>query len=536
MCYLFVNLACAIQTLLRTPNWRPRFKFYHWSLSVLGMTLCLSLMFVSSWYYALVTILIAGCIYKYIEYRGAEKEWGDGIRGLSLNAARYALIKLEEAPPHTKNWRPQLLVLLSLDSDLVVKHPRLLTFTSQLKAGKGLTIASSVLQGTYMTRSAEAKRAETNVKASMSAEKTKGFCHVVVCSNLRDGFSNLIQSAGLGGMKHNAVLMAWPCNWRQAEDPTSWKNFIETVRETTAAHQALLVAKNIDVFPSNTDRLAEGTIDVWWIVHDGGLLMLLPFLLRQHKVWKKCKMRIFTVAQLDDNSIQMKKDLQSFMYQLRLNAEVEVVEMHESDISAFTYERTLVMEQRSQMLKQMQLSKTEREREIQSIADGSRSSIKRKNHTKGLSPNTLQVPCMDDLEHEAHMFHERNSKCHGGHEERNSPDSHQIHMTWTKEKFAAERHRHREAGACVRDIFNMKPEWEHLNQSNVRRMHTAVKLNEAVVNKSQNAHLVLLNMPGPPKNKGGDENYMEFLEVLMEGLERVLLVRGGGREVITIYS
>lgn len=29
---------------------------------------------------------------------------------------------------------------------------------------------------------------------------------------------------------------------------------------------------------------------------------------------------------------------------------------------------------------------------------------------------------------------------------------------------------------------------------------------------------------------------MEFLEVLMEGLDRVLLVRGGGREVITIYS
>lgn len=38
-------------------------------------------------------------------------------------------------------------------------------------------------------------------------------------------------------------------------------------------------------------------------------------------------MRIFTVAQMDDNSIQMKKDLQVFLYHLRLNAEVEVVEM-----------------------------------------------------------------------------------------------------------------------------------------------------------------------------------------------------------------
>ncbi|KAK7162998.1 hypothetical protein R3I93_007134 [Phoxinus phoxinus] len=494
MCYLFVNLACAVQTLLRTPNWRPRFKFYHWSLSFLGMSLSLSLMFVSSWYYALFVILIAGCIYKYIEYRGAVKEWGDGIRGLSLNAARYALIKLEEAPPHTKNWRPQLLVLMKLDSELGVKHPRLLSFTSQLKAGKGLTIVCSVLEGTYMARGADAKLSEKNIKTAMANEKTKGFCHVVVSSNQRDGFSHLIQSAGLGGMKHNAVLVAWPANWKQSESSLSWKNFIETIRETTAAHQALLVAKNIDTFPTNQDRFTEGTIDVWWIVHDGGLLMLLPFLLRQHKVWRKCKMRIFTVAQMDDNSIQMKKDLQTFLYHLRLEAKVEVVEMHAGDISAFTYEKTLVMEQRSQMLKQMQLSKTEREREPQ-------------------------------------LIHDRNTKSHAVQNDKPTPTSDRVHMTWTKEKLISERNRLRDANMTVRDIFNMKPD-----QTNVRRMHTAVKLNEVVVNKSQGAQLVLLNMPGPPKNQGGDENYMEFLEVLTDGLERVLLVRGGGREVITIYS
>ncbi|XP_016339622.1 solute carrier family 12 member 7-like [Sinocyclocheilus anshuiensis] len=500
MCYLFVNLACALQTLLRTPNWRPRFKYYHWTLSFLGMSLCLALMFISSWYYALVAMLIAGCIYKYIEYRGAEKEWGDGIRGLSLNAARYALIRLEEAPPHTKNWRPQLLVLLNLDSELSVKHPRLLSFTTQLKAGKGLTVVGSVLEGTYLTRESDGKRAEQSIKSAMASEKTKGFCHVVVSSNLRDGFSHLIQSAGLGGMKHNSVLMAWPASWRQSNDPQSWKNFIETVRETTAAHQALLVAKNVDSFP-HQERLAEGTIDVWWIVHDGGLLMLLPFLLQQHKVWRKCKMRIFTVAQLDDNSIQMKKDLQMFLYHLRLNAEVEVVEMHDSDISAFTYEKTLVMEQRSQMLKQMQLSRTEREREAQ-------------------------------------LIHDRNTASHAALSDKTDATPERVHMTWTKDKFCTERNRNREpnASVAVRDLFNMKPEWESLNQSNVRCMHTAVKLNEVVVNKSQGAHLVLLNMPGPPKSRGGDENYMEFLEVLMEGLNRVLLVRGGGREVITIYS
>ncbi|KAM4875787.1 solute carrier family 12 member 7 [Thomomys bottae] len=497
MCYMFVNLACAVQTLLRTPNWRPRFKYYHWTLSFLGMSLCLALMFICSWYYALFAMLIAGCIYKYIEYRGAEKEWGDGIRGLSLNAARYALLRVEHGPPHTKNWRPQLLVMLNLDGEQCVKHPRLLSFTSQLKAGKGLTIVGSVLEGTYLDKQAEAQRAEENIRSLMGAEKTKGFCQLVVSSNLRDGTSHLIQSAGLGGMKHNTVLMAWPESWRQADNPFSWKNFVDTVRDTTAAHQALLVAKHIDMFPQNQERFSEGSIDVWWIVHDGGMLMLLPFLLRQHKVWRKCRMRIFTVAQVDDNSIQMKKDLQTFLYHLRISAEVEVVEMVENDISAFTYEKTLMMEQRSQMLKQMQLSKTEREREAQLIHDRNTAS-----HTTAVA--STRAP--------------------------STPD--RVQMTWTKEKLAVEKHRSKDTGTSgFKDLFSLKPD-----QSNVRRMHTAVKLNGVVLSKSQDAQLVLLNMPGPPRNRQGDENYMEFLEVLTEGLNRVLLVRGGGREVITIYS
>ncbi|XP_056384393.1 solute carrier family 12 member 6 isoform X1 [Hyla sarda] len=499
MCYLFVNLACGLQTLLRSPNWRPRFQYYHWTLSFLGMALCLALMFISSWYYAIISMVIAGMIYKYIEYHGAEKEWGDGIRGLSLSAARFALLRLEEGPPHTKNWRPQLLVLVKLDSDLHVSQPRLLSFASQLKAGKGLTIVGSVLLGDYLESYAEALAAEQALKQLMEQERVKGFCQLVVAQKKKEGLSHLIQSCGLGGMRHNTVIMGWPSGWRQSDDSRAWKTFIATVRICTAARQALLVAKNISLFPASRETLAEGHIDVWWVVHDGGMLMLLPFLLKQHKVWRKCKMRIFTVAQMEDNSIQMKKDLATFLYHLRIQADVEVVEMHDSDISAYTYERTLMMEQRSQMLRQMRLSKTDREREAQLVKD--RNSILR----------LTSVGSDDDDETDA------------------APE--RVHMTWTKDKHLSVRGAQSKHMPSFQELLSMRPD-----QSNVRRMHTAVKLNEVIVNKSHDAKLVLLNMPGPPRNPQGDENYMEFLEVLTEGLERVLLVRGGGTEVITIYS
>ncbi|KAM4537310.1 solute carrier family 12 member 6 isoform 2-T2 [Odontesthes bonariensis] len=540
MCYLFVNLACALQTLLRTPNWRPRFSYYHWTLSFLGMTICLALMFISSWYYAIVAMVIAGMIYKYIEYHGAEKEWGDGIRGLSLSAARYALLRLEEGPPHTKNWRPQVLVLLKLDEDAHVKSPRLLTFASQLKAGKGLTIVGTVVSGNFLQSYGEALAAEQTLKHLMDKERVKGFCQCIVAQKSREGISHMIQSSGLGGMKPNTVVMGWPHAWRQSEDPQSWKTFINTVRVTTAAHLALLVPKNISLFPSNSEPCTEGYIDVWWIVHDGGMLMLLPFLLRQHKVWRKCNMRIFTVAQMEDNSIQMKKDLATFLYHLRIEADVEVVEMHDSDISAYTYERTLMMEQRSQMLRQMRLSKSDREKEVYLSPRFGSSGVHPSNTVKG------------DRGRQAQLVKDRNSMLRltsigsdddddtdGGERDRavssgGSTEHHRrVQMTWTKEKTSQYRATH--SGCSTpegfRDMLSIRPD-----HSNVRRMHTAVKLNEVIVNKSHDARLVLLNMPGPPRNTEGDENYMEFLEVLTEGLERVLLVRGGGSEVITIYS
>ncbi|XP_073810822.1 solute carrier family 12 member 5 isoform X2 [Danio rerio] len=548
MCYMFVNLACAVQTLLRTPNWRPRFKFYHWTLSFLGMSLCLSLMFICSWYYAIVAMGIAGCIYKYIEFRGAEKEWGDGIRGLSLSAARFALMRLEEGPPHTKNWRPQILVLVNMDGELKVDQPRMLSLTSQLKAGKGLTIVGTALEGTYLENHDQGQQAEQSLRKLMETEKVKGFSQVVISSNMRDAMSHLVQASGLGGLQHNTVLASWPRNWKQAEDHQSWRNFIELVRETTAGSKALLVPKNISAFPSNGERFTEGHIDVWWIVHDGGMLMLLPFLLRQHKVWRKCKMRIFTVAQMDDNSIQMKKDLTTFLYHLRIDAAVEVVEMHDSDISAYTYEKTLMMEQRSQILKQINLTKTEREREIQSITDSSRGSIRRKNPAAVTTQlSVTEEPAASSKEQkpeeEEQLIHDKSTNPptpatpQSPSADAQTPGT-AVQMTWSEVKCDGEQNK--PVGAttpeAIKDLFNMKPEWENLNQSNVRRMHTALRLNEVIIKKSQEAKLVLLNMPGPPRNRSGDENYMEFMEVLTEGLNRVLLVRGGGREVITIYS
>ncbi len=41
LCYGGVNLSCLLLDLLDAPSWRPRFKFHHWSFSLVGALLCI---------------------------------------------------------------------------------------------------------------------------------------------------------------------------------------------------------------------------------------------------------------------------------------------------------------------------------------------------------------------------------------------------------------------------------------------------------------------------------------------------------------
>ncbi|GIX77043.1 solute carrier family 12 member 7 [Caerostris extrusa] len=506
MCYMFVNLACTLQSLLKTPSWRPRFRCYHWSMSLLGVLLCLSVMFISSWYYALASMALAGMIYKYIEFRGAEKEWGDGIRGLALSAARYSLLRLEEGPPHTKNWRPQILVLCKLNAELVPKHRKLVAFASQLKAGKGLTLVSAVLDGEFTKDIAKLK------------------------------LPSWIQTTGLGGLKHNTVIMGWPFSWRQ--NPEAGRIFIDNVRNIAASKNALLIPKGIDQFPEITGKVS-GHIDVWWIVHDGGLLMLLPFLLKQHRVWKNCKLRIFTIARIlylkttltEDNSIQMKKDLSTFLYHLRIAAEVEVVEMVDSDISAYTYERTLMMEQRTQMLKHLKQRRGTLT-VVQTIKDSVNQPTSKPNKVQFIEMPDQDADLVDVDASETSPTKEGKSPPN----EKGSPPALAPSISIEACEEPPAENDIKASTEPEKPAGDGKSLLAKPDEANVRRMHTAVKLNEVITSKSQDAQLVVINLPGPPKMKIGEENYMEFIEVLTEGLDKVLMVRGGGREVITIYS
>ncbi|XP_042225259.1 bumetanide-sensitive sodium-(potassium)-chloride cotransporter-like isoform X3 [Homarus americanus] len=57
----------------------------------------------------------------------------------------------------------------------------------------------------------------------------------------------------------------------------------------------------VDAMLRFTRKQAKGTIDVWWLYDDGGLTMLIPYILTTRAVWSSCKLRVFCLANKKDD-------------------------------------------------------------------------------------------------------------------------------------------------------------------------------------------------------------------------------------------
>ncbi|KAM9374873.1 solute carrier family 12 member 1 isoform 1-T1 [Phaethornis superciliosus] len=67
-----------------------------------------------------------------------------------------------------------------------------------------------------------------------------------------------------------------------------------TINTMQSTHVGEFNQKLLEASTQFKKKQGKGTIDIWWLFDDGGLTILIPYILTIRKKWKNCKLRIFT--------------------------------------------------------------------------------------------------------------------------------------------------------------------------------------------------------------------------------------------------
>ncbi|KAK6643926.1 hypothetical protein RUM43_000191 [Polyplax serrata] len=76
------------------------------------------------------------------------------------------------------------------------------------------------------------------------------------------------------------------------------------------------VLNNLTLFQR---KQKKGTIDVWWLYDDGGLTLLLPYIISTRSNWSNCKLRVFALANKKDELEFEQRSMASLLAKFRID-------------------------------------------------------------------------------------------------------------------------------------------------------------------------------------------------------------------------
>ncbi|XP_055357606.1 LOW QUALITY PROTEIN: solute carrier family 12 member 3-like [Paramacrobiotus metropolitanus] len=369
--YALVNYATFDAAFSKSPGWRPTFRYYNKWLSLVTSIACIVIMFALDWMSAIIAIGVAVILWVFVYYRDPKVNWGTSGEANIYRRALTDALKLITVEDHVKNYRPQILLLCGLPCS----RPALVHFANSITKGVGMLICGHVLVGKTLERREVLAR---EIYIWLRRQKIRAFYDYVAAERTVEGMKALIQTSGLGKLKPNIIMMGYQQSWsgwteesinsyigvinhafdyniavailyaKEGFDIGEVVNFEKLVRENV---ENLKMEENVNVFVKNekavpldilpTDdpdmvarinlarkfepgkkKRMNGEIHVWWLYDDGGLTLLLPYLMTRRSPWSGCPLKVFCLAGADPEST--KKSMMTLLAQFRIKA-VDVV-------------------------------------------------------------------------------------------------------------------------------------------------------------------------------------------------------------------
>uniref|UniRef100_A0A8C2WT72 Solute carrier family 12 member 3 n=1 Tax=Cyclopterus lumpus TaxID=8103 RepID=A0A8C2WT72_CYCLU len=329
--YSLINFSCFHASITNSPGWRPSFRFYSKWLSLLGSVICVVIMFLLTWWAALIAFGVVFFLLGYTLYKKPAVNWGSSVQASSYNIALSQCVGLNHVEDHVKNYRPQCLVLTGPPSS----RPALVDLVTCFTKDLSLMICGNIVTDGPSASVVEKASSESHV-SWLNQRKVRSFYRGVVARELRSGVNMLLQGAGLGRIKPNVLLMGFKKDCC-SETPQAAHNYIGILHDAFDLQYGVCILRlteGLDVSHSSQSyepprvvidalgmwgipqrstvfqkKQGKKTIDVYWLSDDGGLTLLLPYLLTRRKRWARCKVRVFVGGDADKREEQREEML-----------------------------------------------------------------------------------------------------------------------------------------------------------------------------------------------------------------------------------
>jgi len=307
--YTIINLAAFVESHGANPSFRPRFRFFHWSVAVYGAVACSVAALLIDLWLSLAALVVIGGLYAWTRYRNLEMGYGDARRGFVYSRIRSNLLLLPNLPLHPKNWRPTIAIL----TEAPERRGDLVEYAMLMSQNRGIL---SVIQMIVFPKGrdfGELRTARLRELRTLFKEREWQVLPTVVYAPEFDvALQTVLQSHSLDPIRPNIIMMGWP---HRKERVAPFFRHLQMIVNDFKRNALILANSSKDLCPQRFDG---GTIDIWWQSQAGGSLMtILAYLVQLDRGWRKSVLRIFLM-----DSRAEEKRLLHVLDQARIEAEI----------------------------------------------------------------------------------------------------------------------------------------------------------------------------------------------------------------------
>ncbi len=327
--YGLLNYATYFEARTKSPSFRPRFKWFSPSLSLAGFLVCLGTMLAIDPKSGAAAIALLFGIHQYLKRSAGPARWADSSRSHHLQQVRQHLLAAEEDAAHARDWRPQLLVFTQ-DSE---RREPLLTVAGWIEGGRGFTEAVQIIEGEGAAARKQRQAAHHVLVEAIVRGRHSMFPLTVCATDYAHTMGVLIQSAGIGPLRPNTVVVNWMGESGKAISGIGAYNYVKNLRLVfREGRNLVLLRQDAESWARLQETPRDGRrIDVWWQGDaTARLMLLLAHLMTREDPWDKATIRVLTRgdgSRIADEEETLKNRLAS----IRIDGTAAVVEDFEAD-------------------------------------------------------------------------------------------------------------------------------------------------------------------------------------------------------------